>query len=165
MVGKVAVILFCSSLSFAAQANEIFRWVDEKGKVHYGSSVPEKYRDKGKRLDSESPDDLKARRREAEARVAREKAAAEAMGKPRTGEPDSAKAGAAAKSPAAAAPKAKQLGSDASCADLWNEYKASIDCFAPYVRGNGTVRPEGFEKCPTIKQPVHCKTPEGISNR
>jgi hypothetical protein len=128
--------------------------------------VPEKYRDKGKRLESESPDDLKARRRDAEARLAREKAAAEAMGKRQTGEADPAKPAAVpAKSPAAAAPKAKQLGSDASCAELWNEYKASIDCFAPYVRGNGTVRPEGFEKCPTIRQPVQCKTPEGLSNR
>ena len=165
MAFKVAAILFFSSLSFAAQADEIFRWVDEKGKVNYGTSVPEKYRDKGRKLESESPDDLKARRRDAEARVAREKAAAEATGKPQTGESNSAKTAAVPAKSASAAPKAKQLGSDATCAELWNEYKASIDCFAPYVRGNGTVQPEGFEKCPTIKQPIHCKTPEGISNR
>ena len=153
-IRKAAAILL-STLSFAAQATDVFKWVDEQGKVHYGSSVPEKYRDKSTRLESENLDVIDARRRQAEARAAREKAAADAQSKPQNAAPPSA----------APAPKPKQAGGDTSCAEKWKHYKASIDCFAPFVNANGTVRAEAFEKCSTAKQPVECPTPVGSSNR
>ena len=40
MVGKVAVILFFSSLSIAAQANEIFRWMVEFGQGRRRGEIP-----------------------------------------------------------------------------------------------------------------------------
>ena len=154
MTCKAAVILL-GALSFTVHATEVFKWVDEKGKVHYGSSVPEKYSNKGRKLQSDSPDVLEARRREAEERAEREKAAADALNKRQNTPPP----------PIVAAPKPKPPAGDASCAEKWNEYKASIDCFAPFVRGNGTVREEAFAVCPTVKQPVNCPTPVGSSDR
>jgi hypothetical protein len=30
---------------------EVYKWVDEHGKTHYGDTIPEKYKDKGKSVD------------------------------------------------------------------------------------------------------------------
>jgi len=164
MFGKVAVIVL-SALSFAAHANEIFRWVDERGKVHYGGSVPEKYRYRAKKIESENADDLKARREEAEARLARDKAGGDAR-RPQAGEPDTAKPIAAPAKPAAAPGPVGSLSSyDPACAERWNQYLASVQCFANFVNRNGSVRPEAYKNCTTLNQPHECTRPPESSNR
>ena len=82
MVYKVALLLF-GLLSLATYAADVFRWVDENGKIHYGDSVPERYKQKAKKLDSEGAEVTGARRQEVEARIARDKAIAESIKKAR----------------------------------------------------------------------------------
>jgi hypothetical protein len=155
----LAAVLSLAAFSVSAQSTQVFRWVDEKGKVHYGSSVPEQYREKGRKLDSENPDVLEARRKDAEARNAKDKAAVDAQNKSQVSNPD------AVKPAATPAPNPTQASANPGCAEQWRQYMASIECFAPFVRGNGTVMEEGFQKCTTVKQPHECPAPPGISNR
>src|SRR6185295_16779212 len=77
------VLVLLASLSFATHADEVFRWVDEKGKVHYGSSIPERFKQKAKKIDAEGNEVSNDRRKEAEARAARDRAAVEAIQKSR----------------------------------------------------------------------------------
>ena len=164
MVGKAAVVVFIA-LSSAAHADEIFRWVDERGKVHYGSSVPEKYRYKARRLEAENPDDLKARRKDAEARLAKEKAGGDAR-RPPAAEAEAAKPAAAPEKPAAAPGPVGSLSSaDPACAEKWNQYLASVQCFASFVNRNGSVRPDAYKKCATLNQPHECTRPPESSER
>jgi len=164
MFGKVAVMLF-GALAFAAHADGIFRWVDERGKVHYGSSVPEKYRYRAKKLESEDPDDLKARKQAAEERLAKEKEAGDAM-RPPTAEADATKPAAAPAKPAAAPGARSSLSSaDPACAEIWNQYLASVQCFASFTVRNGSVKPEAYKKCATLNQPQECTRPPESSDR
>ncbi|WP_323847394.1 DUF4124 domain-containing protein [Microbulbifer magnicolonia] len=39
---RIALAILISSLAFAAQADGIFKWVDENGVVHFGSQPPQK---------------------------------------------------------------------------------------------------------------------------
>jgi len=47
-----ALLLAVALLSLPAGAADIYRWVDENGKVHISDTVPEKYRKSAKRIDS-----------------------------------------------------------------------------------------------------------------
>jgi hypothetical protein len=164
MIGRVAVLVFCA-LSFAAQANGIYRWVDERGKVHYGGTVPAKYRYTAKKLEAEDPDDLKARRQEAEERLAKEKAGGDAR-RPPASAAEAAKPAAAPAKPAAAPGSRSSLSSaDPACAEIWNQYLASVQCFANYVTRRGSVRPEAYKDCATLDQPQECTRPPESSNR
>jgi hypothetical protein len=164
MVRQVAVILL-SALAFEAHANGIFRWVDDRGKVHYGGAVPEKYRYRAKKLESENADDLKARREEAEARLARDKAGGDAR-RPPKGEADAAKPAAVPPKPAAAPGPVGSVSSfDPACAEIWNQYLASVQCFANFVNRNGSVRPEAYKNCTTLNQPHECTRPPERSDR
>src|SRR5688572_22583520 len=58
-----------------AGAADIYRWVDENGKVHMSDVVPEKYRKSAKRIGSPS-EVSPAQREEAEARAAADRARA-----------------------------------------------------------------------------------------
>ena len=162
--GKAAVILF-GALSFAAHADEIYRWVDDRGKVHYGSAVPEKFRYRAKKLEAEDPDDLKARRQEAEARLARDKAGGDAR-RPPTVEADAAKPATAPVKPAVApGPVGSLSNSDPACAEKWKQYLASTTCFASFAIRNGSVKPEAYKNCTVVDQPQECNMPPESSNR
>jgi len=163
VLSKVAVALL-GALAFTAHADEIYRWVDERGKVHYGSSVPEKYRYRARKLEPENPDDLKARRRDAEARLARDKAGADARRPP--AEAEAAKPAAAPAKPVAVPGPVGSLSStDPACAEKWNQYLASVQCFASFVNRNGSVRPEAYKNCTTLNQPHECTRPPESSER
>src|SRR6185436_13498899 len=165
MIGRVAVLAFCA-LSFAAQADGIYRWVDEGGKVHYGGTVPAKYRYTAKKLEAENPDDLKARRQEAEERLAREKAGGDARRPPPASEAEAAKPAAVPAKPVAApGPRSSLSSADPACAEIWNKYLASVQCFANFGTKRGSVRPEAYKHCTTLDQPQECPRPPESSDR
>ena len=62
MVSKVVVLLAFGLACVGTQASDIFKWVDEKGRVHYGESVPEQYQRSATKLvlaDAMASDGLK----------------------------------------------------------------------------------------------------------
>jgi Sec-independent protein translocase protein TatA len=149
MISKVALLLF-GSLSLATYAADVFRWVDENGKIHYGDSVPERYKQAAKKLDAERANVTSAQRQEAEARLAREKAAAESMRRARE-----AKLG-ATQSSSAKSPDIARVDGNAGCAEQMKRYQESLDCFAPYRTARGGIKQEAFQHCTEVKQPAGC---------
>ena len=136
----------------AAQATDIYQWVDESGRTHLSDVVPEKYKHSAKRVDSTRFEVSPRQRAEAEARAAREreqatKAAASAPGGPR------GERGAAADRPRRAPAAASAPGNSADCASLRRQYAQSQECFAPFQNTNGSMKPGAYEKCAEVPDP------------
>ena len=132
-------------LAFAAQAADIYRWTDESGKVHLSDSVPEKYRAKATRIDSRQFELSPEQRRDAEARLARAKKELAASAPPATAETGAAPP--LRPSPPASAP------ARTDCDTLQREYLDSLECFAPFVNANGTIKPNAFAVCKVVVDP------------
>jgi hypothetical protein len=136
------LILWCSP----AAAVDMYRWVDENGKVHVSDVVPERYKKTAKRIESTQFEASDADRRAAADRAAADRARENA----------SAAKGAAA---AAAAPPPLQqaarpkLPSETECEAAHRQYRESINCFAPFINENGKTRAEAFAKCTSVPDP------------
>ena len=129
---------------------DIYRWVDENGRVQFSDTVPEKFKKSATHIDSRQYELTPAQRREAEARTARDKAlAAEREAKAAATSPGqvaSAAAPASAISPTAGA---------SDCATLRRRFAESNECFAPFFNRNGSVKAEGHAKCgPPVPYPT-----------
>lgn len=137
-------------MPMGAHAADVYRWVDENGRVQFSDTVPEKYRDKATRLDTRPSELTDAQRREAEARAlqARAKAAdvAAAQARAASAPPRPPPA------PVAAASAAAPTSTD--CATLHRLYQESQDCFGPYRTVHGTTKAEGYEKCTVVADPT-----------
>jgi hypothetical protein len=124
--------------------------VDEEGTVHYGDSVPDKYKDsathKPQLKDDHPVIDVEGTAREQRAR----QRARQVL------ESDSAPSAA----PASANPPAPAVSEntgDMTCEEQWQRYNASQACFAPYRLANGGIRPEAFDNCVAVPQPPRCE--------
>ena len=51
MIRLLAIVLCVCAVGSQA---EILKWVDEKGRVHYGDKVPEKYKEKSETVETET---------------------------------------------------------------------------------------------------------------
>jgi Domain of unknown function (DUF4124) len=149
-------LLLLGLLSFPACAADIYRWVDENGKVHVSDVVPEKYRNSAKRIDSRESEVSPQQRRDAEARAAAERAKADAAA---TAAPADAAQSTAqpARKPAAAA--------GTECEQAHRLYKESVDCFAPFVTAGGAVKGDAFKQCTALPDPSpRCGPPKPESS-
>jgi hypothetical protein len=149
---RIGFLLLFASLSFAAYSADIYKWVDDKGRVQYGQSVPEKYKKNAKLVAKDEPQPTDAQRQEAEARAAKDKADAEALAaqKART-EP----ANSEPRPRPAPATAAASTGDKASqCEAEKKRYRESEACFAPYRTPTGAIQPEGFQRCVAVKEPT-----------
>lgn len=131
--------------------NPIYRWVDEAGKVHYGDTVPERYKDSATRkpeLKEHPVIDVTPTAREQQAR---EEALDTLDLEPKADTP----------SPAAPAeadtPAVSENTADMTCEEQWSRYNASQACFAPFRMANGAIRPEAFDNCVVVPQPAQCE--------
>jgi len=159
MALRVAFLLLLGPLSLAYGA-DVFSWVDEDGKVHYGDSVPERYKQRAKRLDPRGAVSA-AQRQEAEARLARERARIESIRKAREDSLDEAAQSASAPTPAA------PLASDSAniCQEQLKKFLDSQACFAPYRLKDGGIKPEAFQRCTEVKEPRGCWQTPAPSDR
>src|SRR5690349_14933853 len=132
-------------MSLPVSAADVFRWVDDDGKTHYGESVPERFKQNARKVDLTGVGGVSdAQRQEAEARLAREKAKVESL---QRGREEKADAAPAATTPPP--PDAPQAGNE--CEEQMKKYLASQDCYAPYRNANGSLKPEASERCTDVK--------------
>lgn len=134
---------------------DIYRWVDDKGRVHLSDQVPEQFRKSATRIDSRQFELTPQQRKEADARAARERTRA-AQSAQRDAKASDAKAAeaAAAASAAQARTPVKPGASGTDCASLRRRFQESINCFAPFVNANGSVKERAFEVCgPAVPAP------------
>ena len=147
MVYRVVFLLVFGSMSFGTYGADIFKWVDEKGRIHYGESVPDQYKRGATKIDREESEPTDAQRQEAAARAAKDKARAESLetrkatpNKPHSDSPPL---------PAAAGTDNKE----SRCEAEKRKYMESQACFAPYRTATGGVEAEAFQHCVEVKEP------------
>jgi hypothetical protein len=132
------------------QAADIYRWVDDQGRVHIADTVPDRYRGVATKLDSKSAEPSARQRTEAADRAAKDKA--------RLAEFDAARqaklpASSASATQLRATPRGAVNSGATECDRLWQEYHESQVCFGPYFLGQGGIRAEAFAKCKEVKNP------------
>lgn len=135
MKGMLAGLLL-AGLVATAQATEIYQWKDEQGRVHFGETVPEKYK-----------------------KSAQQKPMGELNIVPIEKVPPLPPAPATSPAPASApeaAPTepAPAVSERQRCQQEIQRYRQSQECFAPYRNANGSVSPEAFELCEQLPQPT-----------
>jgi hypothetical protein len=148
MVYRVVFLFVFASMSVGTYGADIFKWVDEKGQIHYGQSVPKQYKGSATKIVLEEVEPTDAQRHSAEARAAKDKARAESIVTPRaeSNKPHS-------DSP----PLQAAAGTDdkeSRCAAEKKKYRKSQACFAPYRTANGGLKPEAFQHCVEVKEPI-----------
>ncbi|RQO34887.1 hypothetical protein DBR37_10975 [Herminiimonas sp. KBW02] len=155
MAHTFLTFIACCCMASAVHADEIYRWVDEKGRIQFSDQVPERYRNAATRVDTNPSELTDAQRQEAAARVAREKAMVERASEER----------AVPLQPAAGA----VMGAGSSltqkkldCERMQREYRESQECFAPFIirgrdgrprRRGAAVREEAFLYCKPVPDP------------
>lgn len=141
---KFLALLIVLGLAQGEAVAQVMRWVDDEGVVNYGTAVPERYRKNATVVDIPHPP-TETQQREAEIRQKKEREVAArppALPAPKPGG-DTAKA--------VEPPSGSK--EDESCAEQWRRFDAAWECFNPYRNANGSVKPEGFERCPEVIQP------------
>jgi hypothetical protein len=152
-----SVLAAAALLAFAAaQAADIYRWVDEAGRTQISDQVPEKYRARAKRLgDSRQYELTPEQLEEAQARGARAKqqAAEEAAAKADAQASEAAAPASDSTRPAAADRKAAPVGAS-DCQAMRAAYDASRECYSRFLNANGSLKPGAYESCgPGVGEP------------
>lgn len=122
-----------------AQA-EIYKWVDEKGRTHFGEVVPDKYQKSSTSLSPQPMNTIQGSALRGPAR----------QGSDPTG------AGTSAAPEANPATPARQSAAE-QCRAQQERFRKSQECFARYRNANGSVRPEATQNCEDIPQPPLCE--------
>ncbi len=149
---RVAAFVIAGAWASAALGADIYRWTDENGKVHLADIVPQRYKASAQRIDSRQFELTPAQQREAEARMARERQALTARPVPASPPAANGLAPAPPSPASAAAP---------DCEALQREYRESLECFAPFVNANGSLKPEAFTTCKSVVNPtLTCGSPK-----
>lgn len=139
MVFKVVFLLAFGLTCFGTHASDIFRWTDEKGRVHYSGSVPDQYQRSATKL---VPADAQRRAGAAVNDEAGPESIATRRGK--SSEPYS---------DLRALPATASAGNkDRGCEAQKMRYRESQECFAQYRTVTGIKR-EAFRHCVEVKQP------------
>jgi hypothetical protein len=158
MKPSLVALIFAAAAAFMAHAADIYVWTDENGKTHLADSVPPKYQKSATRIDSSQFELTPEQQRDAAAaRVALEKkaASAPAANAPRAAVP--ATAGPLSAPPSSAPPTVNS----SECEALQREYRESLECFAPYVNANGSLKPGAFAACRSVVNPtLKCGSPK-----
>lgn len=154
-IKRLAMLLVCAAFSLAAVATDMYRWVDENGRVSISDNVPARYRDVATKIDTSASDISDARQQEALARAGRERQRAKAsVNAAKVATPQSAPVQAGELKP----PRSKK---ETECEALLRAYRESQECFAPFrlregdgsLRQDGAVREEAFQYCTSIPAP------------
>ena len=165
MVNRTALLFLLSLASLLVRADDVYRWLDENGNPQYGHVVPEKYKQKARKVDTAGSAVTDEQREEALRRSANERARLDALQQSREKK-------AAAAPPLKPSPPA--VAKTETCEEQLRKYTASMACFEKYrtatgrIVGGGTgfgVRPEAFKECQEVPQPQGCLQAPDSSDR
>ena len=146
---RIACLLVFASMSASMSAAtfgaDIFKWVDEKGRIQYGESVPAKYAKSATKIDPGEiqPQATEAQRQEAAASAAKDKADAQSLTS-RTENTD--------KPPRSVS--ASTDNSTARCEAERKKFRDSEACFQQYRTPSGAIVREAFQHCVEVKEPT-----------
>ncbi|WP_161974723.1 DUF4124 domain-containing protein [Piscinibacter terrae] len=155
MKWQIAILVMAAAT--AVQATEIYRWSDEMGHVHFSDSVPERYKSSAVRIEWRVNRGTAAEREQARALAEREKAQAAELARQRQSVPQPV---AAAFGPPQTIPQ--PVAGNADCAQSYQAYRQSQECFAPFIQANGSVKAEAYAQCgePVLNPSQKCGPPQ-----
>ncbi|MDO9420962.1 MAG: DUF4124 domain-containing protein [Herminiimonas sp.] len=136
-------LVLCTGSVSQVNSADIYKWIDDSGKVNVSDTVPEKYRARAKLIDMRaagSPSD--SQRTDAFKRSEKEKLMAEPP-------PERA-------FPASPSHIGKPINTPVAfteCEKKFQAYRASQECFAPYKIKNG-MKEEAAQNCMEVKDPT-----------
>lgn len=128
---------------------QVYKWVDENGKVHYGDAPPEQAQGKKKSVKINTPAPSPADREAALKRAEEERRKLDQFTQTRR----SAEAKAKQDKPATATAGSTAPANETPCQKEWREFREKAACFAPYRTATGGIRPEAYERCKEAVQP------------
>lgn len=140
----------CLALSGAASA-QVYKWVDENGKVHYGDAPPDRNDSKKKSVKINTPPPSPADRDAAVKRAEQERRTLNHMTESRKRADETARKQSAATTSTGTSPPP---GSETPCQKEWREFREKSACFAPYRTATGGIKPEAYERCKEVTAPT-----------
>jgi Domain of unknown function (DUF4124) len=130
-----------------AHALDIYRWVDDAGKIHMSDVVPENYKATAKLVSYRKDNISDAERQNAETKSASNKRSLVPEQVDTVPQPLSANVR-----------KPLQPVQNLTCNQKWDEYYRSQECFAQYMMrtgmGGAVLRPEAHQNCQEVKTPT-----------
>jgi hypothetical protein len=145
MSKQLYLALIVAATCNPSDASEVYKWTDERGRIHYSDSVPEGKQKQAKGIYVNASNVTEADKKAAEVRLEKYKSDLARV----------SPSAASAPVPASAAtfsstrPKPKRT----PCEAAWDAYNESYACFDPYRMAEGRVRPEAFQHCKQVNQP------------
>lgn len=138
-----AILCWIGLASLPAFGGEIYKWIDNEGKVHYGDRVPDQYKKRATvpdlpeiaTVDLSSPPVPQLGDVYGDSGLS--------AGRSRLQDDDVLWSSGVSETDA----------SDAACEAKMQRYRESQACFAPYRLANGAIKAEAFEHCTAIPQP------------
>lgn len=114
---------------------EIYKWVDEKGRTHFGEVVPEKFQKSATPMAAQPLNTIQGSALRGPSRPA----------SPASDEPERQ-----------AAEVERPLTEAERCRAEQERYSRSQACFARYRNANGSLRSDAAENCENVPQPPRC---------
>ena len=147
----LATLFWAASCFSPAYGADIYRWVDENGRIHYSDAAPHRSRKSVTRMDSRQYELTPEQRKEAEARAARDRAASVNVPERKAEAAPSVAPANPPENHASAKPEAPASDCDTLLQRFWESY----ECFAPFMNVNGSYKPNAFETCgPAVPYPA-----------
>lgn len=122
---------------------DIYKWVDESGRTHFGEEPPAKYMKKATALTPQPTNTIPGDKlrgnspaRSSDAEAGAESSHSEAPPPPDTGKP---------------------ADTPLDCQGQWQKFRDSQACFARYRNANGSLRVEAKDNCENMEQPPACE--------
>lgn len=140
----------CLALSGTASA-QVYKWVDETGKVHYGDAPPDRDDSKKKSVKINTPAPTPADREAALKRAEQERRTLNHMTETRKRTEDTLRRQKPATVSTATSPPPV---SETPCQKEWREFREKSACFAPYRTATGGIKAEAYERCKEVTAPT-----------
>lgn len=146
MPHKIIFLIFLELLlSLNSNAGEVYKWVDETGRTHFGDTIPERYQDKSKKIDVTASKLTDAQRKEGMDRATKEKMALKNDSETNQETVIHTPLEGLKKKPAPAS---------TTCREKMQAWRESAACFDKYRNQNGSVKPEAYRNCTDVKKPA-----------
>lgn len=145
MTIRIALLFICTLLVSNTYAADIYQWVDESGRTQVSDVVPARYKNVATKVDTSASKVDERQRQEALKRAAKERQLAE--------QPP-AKAATQPVTPAGGQIRAeKKFGAESDCEQKLRAYRASQECFAPYITKFG-MHGDAEKYCTAVPDPT-----------
>lgn len=149
---KAHLFIPCLVILSVSVSAEMYKWVDDKGKVHFGDSVPVQYQQQADTLNQfKAPTE----QQKTEARQAAERTKALAN-KYRYEAADKRSRESFAAELAEQKKQAKNSAPKKGCAAKLKSYHDSAQCFNNFRNANGSLKGGAANKCNDVARPDEC---------